>query len=260
MLCAGLLTLCACGDPDNSDHSGDGAVEFLLPGGESMRFVRIEPGVFTMGSSKLEPGRDEDEHPQRLVRIPDAFYLGQTEITQRQWASVMGTRPWAGQRHIEEEPDDPASYLSWDDVQAMAARLNEDAGAQIYRLPTEAEWEWCCRAGSLSRYSHGDDESLLKEYAVYALDHPTPPSKRTANGLGLFDMQGNVWEWCHDTFAAYTAESTVDPVGPHQGNSRSLRGGGYYGTPLITRSAVRLIRTPNSWYSAIGFRIACTFE
>jgi formylglycine-generating enzyme required for sulfatase activity len=155
--------------------------------------------------------------------------------------------------------DPPVVNISWDDAVAFSKWLSSKEGV-TYRLPTEAEWEWCCRAGSLSRYSHGDDESLLKEYAVYALDHPTPPSKKTANGLGLFDMQGNVWEWCHDTFAAYTAESTVDPVGPHQGNSRSLRGGGYYGTPLITRSAVRLNRTPNSWYSAIGFRIVRTFE
>jgi len=132
-----------------------------LPGGATMAFVWIEPGTFTMGSPSSEPGRWDDEGPQHEVTISRGFYLGKFEVTQGQWQAVMGTRPWAGESYVRENPNHPAVYISWNDVQAFIQKWNEAAEDSLYRLPTEAEWEYACRAGSVTRWSFGDDESQL---------------------------------------------------------------------------------------------------
>ena len=111
-----------------------------LPDGTEMAFVWIDPGTFVMGSPPTEPGRDDDEAPQREVQITRGFYLAQTEITQQQWTAVMDTQPWAGLDFVLQGPDYPAAGLSWLDVEQFAAALNASAGAELYRLPTEAEW------------------------------------------------------------------------------------------------------------------------
>ena len=139
----------------------DPEVTVDLPGGAAMDFVWIEPGTFTMGSPESEEGRRDNEGPQHEVTIGHGYYLAKHEITQGQWRSVTGTTPWSGRNAAQEGATIPALYITWDDVQAMVSLLNEDARQLRYRLPTEAEWEYACRAGTTGRWSFGDDEEEL---------------------------------------------------------------------------------------------------
>ena len=167
-----------------------------------MEFVLIQPGEFDMGSPANEIGRGNDEGPVHHVKISEAFYLGKYEVTQKQWHEVMGNNP------LYFKGDDlPVERVSWDDVQDFIKKLNEKEGTNKYRLPTEAEWEYAARAGTTTRYSFGDDDSKLGEYAWYSENsgHKTHPfGKKVANPWGLYDVHGNVWEWVqdewHDTY------------------------------------------------------------
>ena len=221
-----------------------------LPGGATMEFVWIEPGTFTMGSPDSELGRDPDEGPQHEVTISQGFYLGKYEITQGQWEVVMtGDTPWAGKEYVKENPNHPAVYISWEDMQAFISKLNQAAGSSVYRLPTEAEWEYACRAGTETRWSFGDDETLLGNYAWYN-DNTWNVGEKYAhevgttlpNPWGLYDMHGNVYEWCQDWwYRVYTTEAQKDPTGPSSGSHRTVRSGGFYSvfTADRTRSANR---------------------
>jgi formylglycine-generating enzyme required for sulfatase activity len=215
-----------------------------------MEFVWIEPGTFTMGSPESEPSRRGDEGPQHEVTISRGFWLGRYEITQGQWQSVMGTTPWSGQDYVQENPTHPAVFISWDDVQELVGHLNEVAGLQVYRLATEAEWEYACRAGTSTMWSFGDDEGQLGDYAWYfdnaweaGLDHAQPVGTKLPNSWGLYDMHGNVWEWVQDWHGGYLGEAQVDPQGRPNGVTRMIRGGGSFHHATYTRSAER----DNEW-------------
>ena len=217
-----------------------------LPGGTTMDFVWIEPGRFVMGSPSSEPDRTSYDAPQHTVTISEGFYLGQCEITQGQWGAVMETRPWSHQDHVEENPAHPAVYVSWDDMQGFLERLNGASGEGLYRLPTEAEWEYACRAGTTTRWSFGDDESMLGEFAWYrdnawivGLLNAQPVGAKLANPWGLFDMHGNVWEWVQDWYGPNMNSSQIDPTGPPTGSARVLRGGYFRLDSGATRSASR---------------------
>jgi formylglycine-generating enzyme required for sulfatase activity len=235
-----------------------------LPGGATMDFVWIEPGTFTMGSPASEEGRNADE-PQHEVTISQGFYLGQFEITQAQWEGVMGTRPWAEQDFVQSNPSHPAVYISWDDMQAFVKGLDDAAGEMIYRLPTEAEWEYACRAGSTTRWSFGDDESQLGDYAWYGvnawdvdLTWAQPVGTKRPNPWGLYDMHGNVWEWVQEWHGSYSSTSVVDPQGASSGSFRVLRGGSFGRTAQFVRSADRNGGTPFGRRSGIGARLLRT--
>ena len=149
------LTLAIDPSPSRSQPS----ITVELAPGVPLDMVWIEPGVFTMGSPLDELGRNDDEGPQREVRLTQGFYLSQCEITQRQWTAVTGERPWSHYAdELKEEPDRPAVYISWEDVQEFIAALNAAADGQVYRLPTEAEWEYAGRAGTKTPWSFGDVE------------------------------------------------------------------------------------------------------
>ena len=235
---------------------------FTLPGGATMEMVWIEPGTFTMGSPENEPDRESDEGPQHEVTISRGFHLGKVEITQRQWESVIGTRPWAGQDLVQENPNHPAVYISWDDVQAFVAKLNADAGSTVYRLPTEAEWEYACRAGTTTRWSFGDDESRLGEYAWY-YDNTYPVGEKYAHAVGtkrpnpwgLHDMHGNVWEWCQDWYGLYTSNTQTDPTGPASGSIRVIRAGGFAHPIQGVRLANRAGHSPDHRVGDLGARL-----
>jgi sulfatase modifying factor 1 len=244
-----------------------------------MKLVLIPRGEFLMGSPESEEGRQKNEGPQHRVQITRPFYLGTTEVTQGQWEKVMGTAPWTrpplGRSLVTEGADYPANCMSWDDAVAFCETLSRQDD-RTYRLPTEAEWEYACRADSQTRYSNGDDPELLtlvgnvadatakRRYEI--LTNPTnsadgyelaaPVGKFKPNAFGLYDMHGNVNEWCSDAYASsYYAESPVsDPPGPATRKEHVARGGHYFSAAQFCRSASRSPSVTRN--DAIGFRVA----
>ena len=223
--------------------------------------VLIPAGSFQMGSPEGESGRSSDEGPQHRVEITKAFYMGRTEVTQGQWLAVMGTKPWKGQSYVQDGDQNAASYISWDDATEFCRRLSQREG-KTYRLPTEAEWEYACRAGTTTRFHFGDDESRLGEYAWFdgnadsiGEDYAHRVGQKKPNAFGLYDMHGNVWEWCGDWFGPYASSPLRDPRGPSSGSSRVLRGGSWLNVPRSVRCAVRFFFTPAYRYDSSGFRV-----
>jgi formylglycine-generating enzyme required for sulfatase activity len=245
-----------------------------LGGGVGIELVLIPAGMFDMGSPEVGPGRWPDEGPVHRVRISRAFYVGKYEVTQEQWEKVMGTNP----SHFK-GPKRPVEQVSWGDCQEFLRRL-EATGLrreghrvsglkpQGYRLPTEAEWEWACRAGTRTRFCFGDADSRLGEYVWYGANFGIgthPVGEKRPNAWGLHDCHGNVWEWCSDWFGEYGAEPwpgkfrwARDPQGPADGPGRVLRGGSWNYNPEYCRSALRFspALVPTGPFSSIGFRAA----
>ena len=249
-------------DPDTPDTPPTGSL-----GGDksvSLDFVWIEPGTFMMGSPSGERGRFSDEGPLHEVEISRGFWLGKYEVTQGEWEAVMGTTPWSGESYVQEHPSHPAVYISWDDVQAFIERLNASAGEALYRLPSEAEWEYACRAGSTTRWSFGDDESQLTHYAWYednaedvGEDYAHAVGTKRANAWGLYDMHGNVDEWVQDWYDGdyYNSSPRVDPLGPSSGSARVFRGGSFGVAAQYVRSAIRYGNSPGLRGGGIGARL-----
>jgi len=219
-----------------------------------MKFLYIPPGEFMMGSPKEEAGRYDNEILHKVV-LTKPFFMQNIPVTQGQWRAIMGSNP----SHFNNGGDDcPVEQVSWDDAQEFIRKLNQKEGADNYRLPTEAEWEYACRAGSTTAYCFGDDESRLKEYAWYdknsdSKTHPVGLLK--PNAWGLYDMHGNVWEWCQDWYGDYPSDAATDPIGATVGSYRVLRGGGWYGLARDCRSAYRYYGPPDYRYILIGFRL-----
>ena len=240
------------------------AIAVELPGGATMDMVWIGRGSFLMGSPADEPGRDQNEGPQHRVTISRGFYLGKYEITQAQWTSVMHARPWAGKSHVEDNPHHPAVYISWEDVREFTRRLNRMAGAEVYRLPTAAEWEYACRAGTATPWSFGEDDNALKKYAWYA-DNTWEVGERYGHAVGaklpnpwgLHDMHGNVWEWVQDWYSnePYSNVPEVDPKGPAKGFLRVGRGAAFGNYGHVLRSANRSGGDPTSRNAGTGARL-----
>ena len=243
-----------------------------------MKLALIPAGEFQMGSDKPieeimrtfqcpEFIRQSlaDEHPQHRVRIMKPFYLQTTEVTQRQWQSVMGTKPWAEKRFVAKAPDHAASYVSWNDAQQFCRRLNVKEGG-TYRLPTEAEWEYACRAGTTTTFHSGDNPSQLKDYArfgrppeEYKIPYTPLVASKKPNAFGLYDMHGNVWEWCQDWYDRnyYANSPPDDPQGPSAGSNRVLRSGGWSSPADACRAAHRHKTGPiAAKWSYLGFRVA----
>ena len=237
---------------------------FSLPGGGEMAFVWIEPGVFQMGSPASEEGRWDDEGPLHEVEISRGFWLGKYEVTQGEWESVMGETPWSGKSYVQENSSHPAVYISWDDVQEFIEKLNAASGSSVYRLPSEAEWEYACRAGTQTRWSFGDDEGQLTHYAWYYANawdvgerYAHAVGLKRPNPWGLYDMHGNVWEWVNDWYSSsyYNSSPRVDPPGPTSGSDRVLRGGHLRNYAQYVRSAFRHYHSPGGRYHDVGVRL-----
>ena len=227
-----------------------------------MHFVLLKKGEFQMGSPKGEVGRNKGEFRRKVLLIRD-FYIQTTEVTQGQWAAVMdGKKPsWFSGCDIC-----PVEYVSYDDVMEFILKLNMTLPDGRYRLPTEAEWEYACRAGAQTRFTFG---RCLEENANYDGSYPAdgcPKGRypeRTApvrtyppNAWGLYDVHGNVWEWCSDWFAPYPEEFSVkNPAGPAEGTERVVRGGSWLNEESICRSAYRAKRPPAERSNAVGFRL-----
>jgi formylglycine-generating enzyme required for sulfatase activity len=220
-----------------------------------------------MGSPDSDDMAFDIEKPQHEVTISQGFYLGKYELMQGQWQSVMDTRPWAGRNYVQENSSHPAVYISWDDVQELISRLNEAEGDSVYRLPTEAEWEYACRAGTTTRWSFGDDESLLGEYAWYwdnamnvGEQYAHAAGLKLPNPWGLYDMHGNLYEWCLDWYGEdyYSVSPSIDPGGPASSLplvARVARGGSFYDTAGYARSAYRYYDAPTVLRYHTGARL-----
>ena len=237
-----------------------------LPGGATMEFVWIEPGTFIMGSPETEEGRGVQVGPQHEVTISNGFWLGKYELTQGQWLAVMESTPWSG-KYVQSNPNLPAAYISWDDVQGLIGTLNKAAGDSLYRLPTEAEWEYACWAGTknLDGGLFGVEGSKLGEYAWYA-DNARDAGENCAHAVGLkqpnpwglHDMLGNVGEWCQDWSGEYPEAAQTDPTGPSAGTLRVYRGLGFYSEARVTRSALGGASTLEAGLSQNGARLVRT--
>ncbi len=254
--------------------------EITLPGGVKLKQVWIPPTSqpFTMGT----PGATDDEAPVQ-VTLTKGYWLGQTEVTQAQWTAVMGaaSKPWSGQTYVKEGPEFPASYISHgmnvdgtieaDSATAFCEKLTEierKAGrlptGWKYALPTEAQWEYACRAGTKTKYSFGDDETQLSEYAWFDKNtsnigerYAHAVGTKLANPWGLSDMHGNLLEWCRDGYADKLVGGT-DPLNVSTVDRRVLRGGSWYGYASISRSAFRFRNSPDYRDYDAGFRVSRT--
>jgi len=227
-----------------------------LGAGVSMEFVLILPGTFTMGSDQSPL---TNEKPAHRIAIPEPFYLGKYEVTQEQWAAVMNETPAIHKGpQFPESARCPVENVSWRYARVFLAKLKEKARGYEFRLPTEEEWEFACRAGSASDYSF-DDAAAVGEYAWYSGNsngRTHPVGGKRPNAWGLYDMHGNVWEWCEDVFAPYppgpgTVPKTPDPTAP-----RVLRGGAYNSLPKHARSAYRHDLLPDDSGRFYGLRCA----
>lgn len=250
-------------------HPGD-AREITFPGGLTHKLLWCPPGRFTMGSPVSERWRNDNEK-QVLVSLTKGFWLGQTVVTQAMWTAVMKTRPWSGEKFVKEGPDYPVVFIDHSDATAFCDELTkiERFAGRLpadwkYALPSEAQWEYACRAGTTTAYSYGDDVARLKHYAWFEMNayyggekYAHAVGTKKANPWGFFDMHGNVWEWCRDWYSDYLSGGT-DPLNASSAVWRVLRGGTWNNESRYTRSANRNRYTPDVRHYNIGFRIVRT--
>ena len=270
-----------------ADHLG---VPVQITNSIGMKFNLIPPGEFAMGSPESESGR-QDRETEHLVRITKPFYLGVYEVTQAQYERVMGDNP-----SYSKDANKPVEKVSWNDAIAFCRKLSEREGAE-FRLPTEAEWEYACRAGTTTVFSSGDTSFHLDTTGWFAdnsgktvidstriwkadrdnydsrivnnLCRPHAVGRKTPNAWGLYDMHGNVWEWCQDWHGPYDSlKVVIDPTGPTLDDwpssgplvpRRVLRGGAFGGPPMYVRAASRVNYPPVRRLHAFGFRLARTY-
>ncbi len=229
-----------------------------------MKFKLIPAGEFMMGSPEDEKERFDNEGPVHLVRVTKPYYLGVHEVTQGQFERVMGASPWKGKEYVKEGADYAASYVSWDDAVKFCKKLSAKE-SRTYRLPTEAEWEYACRAGSHTQYCFGDSNSVLGDFAWYddnayfiGEKYAHRVGQKRSNAWGFYDMHGNVWEWCADWYDSdyYANSPTADTTGAASGSQRIFRGGSWYSLASHCRLAVRNRYAPGYRRSFLGFRVA----
>jgi len=225
------------------------------------KFVYIPPGFFKMGSPQNEKGRYDNEIQHEVI-FEKGFFMQLTEVTQKQWSDLMGDNP----SFFRNCGDDcPVEQVSWNDIKQLVWRLNQLEGAYRYRLPTEAEWEYACRAGKTTALNNGEIQKLkcdldpgLNAVAWFCgnSDHKThQAAQKQANAWGLFDMHGNVSELCLDWYGEYPPTLMTDPPGPASGLDRVARGGGWDSESRHCRSACRGAASPNDKFSSLGFRL-----
>ena len=222
-----------------------------------MKFMLVPAGNFMMGSPAGRMNRNPFQEHQYRVVISRSYYLQTTEVTQDQWLAVMGNHP----SRFKGRGDLPVENVSHPDAVMFIQRLNRREGTTKYRLPTEAEWEYACRAGTTTVFSFGNSSKGLIDYAWYrdnsgGKTHPV--GKKLPNPWGLYDMHGNVWEWCSDWYKRgyYDIAPSVDPKGPSSGSDRVLRGGSWGDAPVYLGSADRGEHYPEGRSRAVGFRVA----
>jgi formylglycine-generating enzyme required for sulfatase activity len=249
----------AYGSTGRSELSNIDYFEIPYTNSLGMTFKVIPAGTFTMGSPSDELVRASDE-TQHQVTLSNAYYMQTTEVTQAQWEAVMGDNPsW-----FPGCSDCPVENVSWNDVQEFIDKLNA-MGEGTYRLPTEAEWEYACRADSTTAFANGEitekycgyDPNLdaMGWYCYNSGDETHPVAQKEPNAWGLYDMHGNVWEWCQDWHGSYPTGAVTDPTGPSSGTYRVLRGASWHDNAKSTRSANRHWSLPDERNGCHGFRV-----
>ena len=229
------------------DGDPSAVVDELAPG-VNMKFIWIRPGTFNMGSN----AGDSDVNPIHSVTLTQGFYLAETELTEAQYEAIIAGGATSNL---------PQASISWDDVQDYIVALHAATGTNdLYALPTEAQWEYACRAGTTTDWSFGSDENLLGDYAwncINSGDRRHPVGEKLANPWGLFDMHGNIYEWVQDYYSDmyYSVSPSLDPLGPDTGFYRVRRGGDFTASPHITRSADRSYYSLGNRYSNFGARL-----
>ena len=230
--------------------SVDLSLKIVSKGFAGIELVFVEGGTFEMGAT-AEQGEDaqDDERPVRTIRL-DGFYIGKYEVTQAQWKAVMGTEPsWFKGDNL------PVERVSWEDAQEFCQKLSEATGKK-YVLPTEAQWEYAARGGNQSQHYKYAGSNDIDEVAWYYGNETHPVGTKKANELGVYDMSGNVWEWCSDWYASYDENDTENPQGPAKGSLRVLRGGGWGNLAVVCRVSFRHNDTPGYRRHNLGFRVA----
>jgi formylglycine-generating enzyme required for sulfatase activity len=222
-------------------------LELDLGGGVKLELVLIPAGKFIMGSPNKK-----DNQPQHEVTLSQSYYMGKYPVTQEQYEKVMGANP-----SKLKGANDPVDFVSWDNAQDFCKKVSATSG-KIVRLPTEAEREYACRAGSTTAFCFGDNDKELGAYAWFKdnSDNKTHPvGEKKPNAWGLYDMHGNVWEWCQNWDGEDAAGPATDPQGPAQGTHRVWRGGCWAAGPLRCTSTNRTPMTPNQRHNDAGFRV-----
>ena len=231
----------------NSDN-----ISIPVKDGVSIDMVRVEAGTFTMGATPEMKEPDDDEKPTHQVTLTNDYYIGKYEVTQALWQAVMGNNP-----SYSKGNNLPVERVSWDDCQEFISKLNSITG-KTFRLPTEAEWEYAARGGNKSRGYQYSGSSNLSDVAWYKDNSGSKThtvGSRQANELGIYDMSGNVWEWCQDSFGTYSNSSQVNPTGANSRSKRVIRGGCWYYSAGCCRSSYRDYNTPGSRFDNLGFRL-----
>ena len=237
----------------------EGSLHFTV-NGVTFTMVHVEGGTFTMGATAEQTGADGNERPVHQVTLSD-YYIGETEVTQALWKAVMGYSPtsdgssWTSSYGLGDNY--PAYYISYNYVQSFITRLNSLTG-RTFRMPTEAEWEYAARGGSKRKgylYSGSNTIGDVAWYGSNSGRKTHPVAQKAANELGLYDMSGNVYEWCSDRYGTYSSSALTNPTGPSTGPNRVLRGGGWGNLATYCRVANRVIGTPSDRSSTYGVRL-----
>ena len=233
--------------------------------GINMKMVYVQGGSYNMGCTGEQGGDcDADEKTVRYVTVSD-FYIGQFEITQAQWQAVMGTSVYqqqskaGGSSTYGTGNDYPMYYVSWEEAKEFCRRLSQQTG-KTYRLPTEAEWEYAARGGNKTqntKYAGGYSLDYVGWYTNNSGGKTHAVGTKNANELGIYDMSGNVWEWCEDWYGDYRSYDTDNPTGPSSGSYRVLRGGSWCGNAAYCRVSYRNYGSPGYRLNDNGFRVVC---
>ncbi len=231
-----------------------GGTQTFTVNGVSFTMVGVEGGTFTMGATSEQGTSDpyDDEYPTHSVTLSD-FAIGETEVTQELWQAVMGNNPsyFSGTNL-------PVEKVSWNDCQTFITKLNQLTGKN-FRLPTEAEWEYAARGGNKSKGYKYAGSNTLSDVAWYSDNSSSkthPVKQKQANELGLYDMSGNVYEWCQDWFGTYSSSAQTNPAGPASGSCRVFRGGSWISNARFCRVSIRYNYTPTDFYNDLGLRLA----
>ena len=227
--------------------------------GVSFTLISVRGGTFTMGcTSEQGSACDVDEKPCHQVTLDD-YYIGQTEVTQGLWKAVMGSNP----SNFQKGDNYPVEQVSWNDCGKFINRLNrllsDQLGEKRFTLPTEAEWEYAARGGHKNstsyKYSGSNEIHSVAWYDGNSGSTTHPVAQKTANALGIYDMSGNVYEWCYDWYGSYSSSAEVNPNGSSSGSARVLRGGSWYDLAKYCRVAYRGSNTPTNRYGNFGLRL-----